>query len=520
MNQFSGEKSDQIKAVLLLVLKLYSLKDRSFKGVIYGMGSNDVDRTYDNLLERNLSNSYTTELTRDYELMRSEETFEKIYCAYNQTILQFFSESKISNVLWELVSERELLIFFQDPRINKNIKKRIFMCAVTNGFIENSDSWSSKVGIILHYWNQKQVYSSGEYRGSFDIILYMGNTRMNYVYDDNTKMVKIYKSSNDDPDLLYLFLLELSEILNKPIEELLKNVEKGSWIINKNKILKTEDGDFKMYDLTIFNPIVYTKCILQVDDDWIRLLDVDGYRIFNIETGLLATEYIPNEKYDFRVFGLNFIDMCKLGSFSQNFRVFYKSRDQCLNCLNDILVSKPKITSLTRRRLGLREDWDERKILEDKEDIIIEDSTSIIEQMMDVEISQESILEMIQETKIEEELSGLLDFIMQTDVIYSMKTTQRIQHTRRIYQNIRNLKYDLIVRNILMDLKINKQMISSASSIFKMPEKRNVIYSMVSYYDRIYQYESQKSPGGILIDINQDFMNKFGLHTSDEEIDV
>lgn len=522
LNVFSGTREDQTKAVLLLILKLFSLRDRNFKGVLYGMGSNDVSRTYDSLLERNLSAGYTTELIKDYELIRSEETFEKIYCAHNQTILSHFSESKISRSLWDDISDRELMIFFQDTRISKSIKKRVFMCAVTNGFIQNSDEWSSRVGIILHYWHLKQSYIQGKYQGSFDITLYTGKSKLNYYFDSDSNRTTIQKVNLEDPDQLFLFFKELAELLDTSVEDLVKNCEPGNWAIVKDKILHVIDGGFRMDEIDQINPILYTQSTLEVDNDWTRLVDSDGYRIFSVETGLLSSEYEPQIDYDFKVFGLSFVSICKIGAFNQNFKVFYKTREGCLEILDDMIVPKPVILEITRSRLGLKENWGTKDKEEDKEEeIIIEDSTDIISKLMDVEVTSETVLKMLEENKGEDDLDMILSFIAKTDVIYSMKTSQRVQHTRKIYGVVKNLKYDLIVRQLLLDMRVNKQLIKSIQGLFVSDLKVFMMYSLISFYDRLYQNNNQSSPGGLTLDVSQDFLNKFELNkTDDDEIDI
>jgi hypothetical protein len=326
----------------------------------------------------------------------------------------------------------------------------------------------------------------------------------------------------DDPDHLFLFFKELSEILNVSIDDLIKGCPSGNWVVQKDKVLKISEGGFKMEEMEQINPILYTKCSLIVDDSWTKLEDEDGYRVFSVETGLLSSEFTPEEKYDFQVFGLSFIKMCKIGGFNQNFKVFYKSRDQCLDLLDNLVVPKPSILEITRTRLGLRENWGIKKQEDSKEDeVIIEDSTDIMSFLMDVEVTSESVLKMLDESKDDPELEKIIEFISKTDVIYSMKTTQRVQHTRKIFSTIKNLKFDLIVRQLLLDMRVNKQLMKSINGLFESDLKTFMIYSLISFYDRLYQNSTQTSPGGLTLDISQDFLVKFGLDkTDDDELDV
>jgi hypothetical protein len=185
-NQFSSDGGDdnRTKSLLMLMLKLFSLRDRKFKGVLFGYGSNDIIRTYETLLERNYSNSLSAELKIDVDTVRRMQSYEKIYCAHNYTILSEFAETKLQDTMWSEISEEELMIFFQDPSINKNIKKRIFMCAISNGYIDNVEDWSVRVGVILHYWHRKQKrLDDGSYVGNFDVTFYMGHQKLNCYFD-------------------------------------------------------------------------------------------------------------------------------------------------------------------------------------------------------------------------------------------------------------------------------------------------------------------------------------------------
>jgi hypothetical protein len=395
------------------------------------------------------------------------------------------------------------------------------MCAVTNGYVDNSEDWSSRVGIILHYWHLKQKLIGGTYNGSFDITLFMGTHKLNCHYDHKVNSYEFQKFNIEDPELLFNFFSELATILDMEIKNILLYVKNGPWMLVDDKIIKTNGDGFMLIEMDQISPISFSGCSLLIDNDWTRLVDSEGYRIFNVETGLLASEYIPNDEYSFRVFGLEFNDICKIGAFNQNFNILYKSRSESLRLLNDLDVNKPFVTEITKKRLNLSGDWNERKIESVVDDITIEDKTDIVSELMNADFTIDDFKELISQPQ-EDDLKDMVDFLINTDIIYSMKTTQKVQHTRKIFSIVSHLKYDLIVRNLLFDMKINKQVITSIGSLIRSKDRSNIMSSLISYYDRVYQTDSLRSPKGIFLDIDYEFIRKFEVYSplTEEEIKI
>jgi hypothetical protein len=512
--QFKASPKDQVKTVLLLILKMFSLKDRSFKGVIFGMGSHDISRTYETLLERNFSNSHSGEMMIQGEFTRSLSMSDKIYCLHNHSILSKFSESKEDAPnIWSTISDRELTIFFHDPSINVNIKKRIFMVAVSQGFIVNADTWSGKVGLILHYWIKKQKYQNGRYFGDFILILVMGKQKLSCSFNQRSQTYSFSKTGITDPITLYDFITEFRHILDIDESIISRNSGLGPWMIVDNKILKTNGDGFRIDEVSFIEDITFSFAELRCDFDWTRLVDESGYRMYNIETGLLSTNYIIDEKYDFRVFGLSFREMCKIGSFNQNFNVQYKSRDDILNSLVDLEVDRPEVTDITKKKFLLPDDWSLRVEENFDEDIILEDQTDPMLALMNFTPT----IDMLPNPE-ESNLQEYLNFLGGTDAIFSMKTTQRIHNARKLFCLVRNLKYDMITRLVLVDNRINKLAIISAGNIITNGNKKFILYSLLSFHDRVYRVSGQKTPDGVFLDIYGPMISKFSLKMRDEEV--
>jgi len=515
--QFSGDESQQTKSILLLMLKLYSLRDKSFKGVIYGFGSTEITKSYSTLLERNFSNSMTAEFKSDESYVRIARSFEQIYCAHNYTILSEFSETKINYNMWSEIEKDDLTIFFQDPTINKTIKKRIFMCAVTNGFVNNSEEWSNKVGIILHYWHKKQKLIEGVYSGNFDITLFMGSNKLNCFYSQYKDEYSFIKSGIDDPIVLKDFFDELSKIIEIPLVTILAKVKNGKWSIIDNKILQVQSGGFLIQEKDQLDYIAFDQTRLEVDAEWTRLVDTGGYRVYNTETGLLSCFYdIPDEK-DFRVFGLSFKKMMKLGAFNQNFNVLFVSKSDCLNLLDDLEVERPKISDITKRRLIWTSNWDTAREEKLSNDIVIEDTTeSFINDLINQDFSRDEYKDILPNISQQTKFDDIIQFLLETDVIFSMKTTQRIQHYRRVFLIVKNLKYDLICSQITSNLKVSNPLIKAMKRLIKDEYKLHLEWSLVSLYDRTYQSEGSRSPEDLVLNINRDFLKRYQIISDDD----
>jgi hypothetical protein len=519
MSQFSGEHRDKIKSVLLLILKLYSLKDKNFKGVIYGYGSGDIYRSYLSLMERNYTSSMSGESTSESTLSRIMRSYEKIYFAHNHTILTEFTEEKVSSNMWEDLSEEEISVFFQDTSVPKTIKKRVFMCAVANKFIKNAEEWSNHVGIILHSWHRKQhLNENGKYMGPCDLTLFMGSKRMNCRYNDKMDRYYLSKNNLNDPTLIKEFLSELSSVLDMTPESLSRKAVKGKWMIVEDKVLLTVGDGFDIREMEIPPTIDFNNCTMVIERDWTRLMS-DGRRILNIETGLLACTFQPKEEYDFRVFGLKLSRICELRAFDQNFNVGFGSKKSSLDALDDLRVSRPMISGITKRRLPFTKDWSDKADDDLAGDVTIEDTTDrFMDSLINQDFSSDDYKELLKTGQSgDERLEEFVSYLLNTDVVYSMRTTQRIQHSRKIFLIISNLKYDLICHQINPGLRVNTHLIKVVKKLFDGLESQYIEYSLVSLYDRIHPTDGTKSPSSLKFDVDKRFIEKFGLEAEDED---
>jgi len=502
--------------VLLLILKLFSLRDRSFKGVIFGPGSQDIIQTFNILEEQNTTSSMRAKRNFEVNLIkRNYDSYEKIYMAHNHLICSMLNHVNSKVDPWSKISEEEINTLLQDNSLNRKIKKRIFMCALDRGFMSNVEAWSGKVGIIMHSWTKRQVFKEGKYYGDFEIVMFLGKNRLVIEFESRFNHYRLYKNDFDDPELLFSMMQEFCDLLEVSMDSVITKTRRGGWIIVDDKILQTRGmNGFELLKITVMDTLMYYRCYIEVDIDRTVLMS-EGRRILSLDTGLLTTYAIPTEEMDFVAFNMSFMKSCKLGIFNQDFNVLYKTREECLDVMDDIHVMKPKVTQQTIDRLRLR-NWEDIRSEEGIKDIIIEDMTDYIHGLMSVELDD------IKAELTGDLISDMLTHIERTDLVSSTLTTQRIQNTRKILWNFVNLKHNLICHQLLNDMRISKGTIQTISSFIQNGARKSIMFSLISLYDRTYQHEGQLSPRSMSVNINQDFLYKFKIKTPDEmdEIEI
>lgn len=515
-SHFSGNDEEKTTGVLLLLLKLFSLKDKSFKGVIYGSGSYDVRDTYRTLSERNLYSDSTTDVYYTNRTSVNQIHFyNKIYLAYNQHLLSLFSKDVPKSYLWTTIDDDELSIFFQDKSINVSLKKRILMSATSCGKLQNVEDWSGRSQVILHFWKKRQVFNERNlsYRGDFILILFSGNKQLVVDYHENQNLFELFKTNLDEGEILFEFIKEVSGLIDRSVEDITKHTYVGDWELLEDKIVKSLTRGFQIRELHVKEPNIILQPKLSTVDDRIILTSYEGTRLYTMDVGLIEVRGEVSSEFDFKVFGLKFSSILSLDAFSVSFNVLYLSKERTLAALEDIEVNPPEITQETKSKLKLY-NWEYITNRKDDESTIEIQETNLYEGLLDINES-EFDLSFIEE---KDESSYLVDFIMGTDLMNTMRTTQKIAQYRRVFNIIKTMKYDLICHHVLSEMRINSSIISSISKTLSGKNKKFVLYSVISFYDRMYGQGGYNSPIGIILCLNQDFCYKFRLN--DEIMDI
>jgi len=480
MNQFSGEEKDKLKAVLLLILKLFSLRDRTLKGVVFGMSSNDLFKTFDTLIELNSSIGYRTQISLDGESHQiGHISYEPIYLAHNHQILSNFSNDSNITLMWDKIDDRVFDIFLTDNNINRNTKKRVFMCLASIGRLYDIESWTKRTGIILHHWIVRQKFD-GSYSGDYKVVFYSGLEQM--VFESYRDSIFIKKTENlIDPERIWSFISEFLDVMSLDWSDVERKLGRGNYHKVDLRINRSINNmGFNIGLIRVSENISFDDCELDVDDKRTTLVSSYESKLFSVETGLINTFATCEDEDDFEVFGMRFKHFCEMGIFNQNFSLLFKERSFYIQFLTDLRVDKPFISTETINKLSLR-DWDKIKVEEEKESFGLDDFSSFMTELIDFPV--EKLPAMNEQEKMED----MIDFLVGADVVNSMQTAHKIQHTRRIFKICQNVKYDIISYQFLLELKLNAKIIRTLSKIL-LNYKKEVLFSLISLYDRLNLY--------------------------------
>lgn len=522
LEQFSGEKIDKIKSLIMLLLKLYSLKDRVLKAIVFGPSTSDVRETYLSLVERNTTYSLTHMTSmEDPEVPLYRKSYDDIFLDYNYFVLKALHNLPNENVFDDL-SEIEINHMMMDPSIGKKTKKRLFMVLMSLGKIKEVELWSSMTGVILHYWDVRQKYvpSLDKWTGNLDLLLFRGNYRFRIRYNEAFETYSLYKSAFEEPELLFDFLLEISDILKLDINEIVSHVSKGDWIQKDNKVLFSPDNGFHMETMHLPSPIHFEQTSIIIDDSVTTLKDKDNRKIFSVPTGLLNTACSETKNSDFRCYGLSFHKLVKHGCFVRNLDLEYKSIDVIRDLVDDLHVMKPKITIQTQTRLKLRNDWDIRDLKADEED---NNTLEVLREEKQFSLVDDILL--LDDDDYEElskditwDTDEMMDFIKEfceTDLFNNFQTTLDIQFPKMTLRTIQNLKYDCISSLVTTSGGVNRSTMENISLLLD-DGRMDVLYSLISRYDRLYATSGIDSPDQIIIRLDH-HLYKIGATPSSRE---
>ena len=513
LDQFKGDTSDKTKHLLLLILKLYSLRDRTFKGILYGPGSNDVSLSYRLLWEHNYSLSHRSDVNTNERIAYKREVYEDIFVAYNHEILKTLANSKCKSP-WDRLNRNDLDYMMMDPSINKNTKKRILMVALSKGCVDNIEGWTKKTDMILHTWNIRQYYNKGIWKGAYNVTLFCGSNKMNFSYNENVKELFISKTDFDDPSLLYSFFKEFKSLMDFEDTEF-KKCKPGNWIIKDNKILKVEIGDFQFYDFREMDEVNLMESSLIITPEKILLNDKYGYKIYQVDTGLIPAVGKITDDEDFSFMGITFNKLLEMSVFRYNFHALYLDKEDALNMIDNLNCDKPLVSKQTIERLNLR-NWEHKIESKSESKTEMEDVSHFLDSMIEYDMTEINIT-------ITPEEDDLFSTLIDTDLVKSLLTASRIHFPRKMFMTVMNLKYDLICHQLLSEMKINKTNLHAILKLFHDSDNlRFIMYSLISLYDRTYENDGQKSPGQVVICVNSNFTKKFSIddNSSDEITDI
>jgi hypothetical protein len=514
MNQFPGDKDQKTKSLLTLLMKLFSLRNRNMKGILFGNSTNDIQSSYDVLSRFNAYSDYTSDLVMDPIKLITQETYNDIFLAHNIHIMRILNKSKTT--IWDQIDDDMITMFLLDPAFNRNIKKRILMCLLDSNQIIDLAEWTRKTNLIIHCWKKKQRFNYGKYTGPYDLVLMKGNKKMEFISTGGTSgSLTIIKSENlHDPKEIMDFLEEWMSIFETTVDDLLNESHEGKWIIQDDKVLKSDRG-FNILDGVIDASIMDEEFTLISDGKHNRLVDSCGRTVYSQRTGLLAINGTTTLNYqDFTFHQVKLSRIMELGAMRANYSVMASSRKKICDCLDDLFIEEPEIFETTRDRLGLSMDWLIKKHNDDEKEILtISRASDTISRLMDVD--QKDLKEAFENFDDPTE-QFLVDLAKNEDLISTLTTNVEFFNMREILDTLINLKYNMIVRMLTQDItQINREMMGMCYSYFK---QRPLQLSLISVYDQNSLKPGDLSPSGATLSVFGPFIEKFNLQNSSSRI--
>lgn len=511
-DQFSGQMRDKIKSLLMLIMKLHNLKDRTIKAILYGQNSRQIRDTVQELNTNNMYSGLTTNISEIGEFKNFERIdYDELYWWHNYVMLCI--ESKV-NINWKEIifnSTIKFDIFMMDPTVSINTKKRVLMLLLASGRISDVESWSEQTDTLMHYWEVPQIRNhQGEYSGNFILYVFKGKHIAKLSYNESGDKYSIVLNSNLSPEELYRYIEEFCRITHIDMKDLWDKLPNGEWILENKQIFRYRKGKMIKMESVLFFEFPLIGDIL-IEDNMVNLNDPQGNKIMGIPIGLIPTSYINRNSFeDFPIFNTKMTYINKLGAFSSHFHVLYHPQNELLECLDDLECIRPNVSPLTKERLNLRDGWATYDLEEYQREINSE--VSINDQTWYnnlISLEPEEIKEVMQ--NMDDEYSYLKDFyeeLKSQGLFQTFYTRVEVVRTKELYYRIKDLKYSLIGSQFLSEMKINRATVRHIASTYKNP---NITHAMVAIYDRTYTHKDMRSPENVIFMINENIEDKFNL---------
>lgn len=510
IDQFHGDTLDKTKSMIMLLLKLHNLKDRTIKAILFGQNTRDIRETIEILQSYNYYSGIIMGSESKKELRKPVKVdYDRIYWLHNYAILSSLAHDE--NWFQKFFSDPINFDAFQmDPTISINTKKRLMILLCASNRITSYEDWSKSTDTILHYWDIPQTYIEGRWMGDFMVTVFRGYETVRI--RSQSRRIFIYINKHIEPERLHEMVMHACGILNMSEEDLWNNVDKGDWMVQEKRIFQVSNftgfkiikSDIVKDDLSIFSKI-------EVNEEFTTLMDDSGNQLMRVKTGLLSTvhhEDVP----DFEIFHMKFSNISYMRAFSSNFNVLYKDSRDLIKYIDDLVVEKPEISEITKIRLKLDEKWSIYNLDEEEaklEEVTMTDQT--MEEYFESLITFEPEDISNEESKMIQDFGYIDDFIISFNkegLFTTFETVSEMIRTRQIFRNIKRLKYSIIASQLLFELRINSSTITMLNRIFK---NEYITYVLVAIYDETYKTRDTISPESSMIKINDEFVKKFDL---------
>jgi hypothetical protein len=395
-----------------------------------------------------------------------------------------------------------------------------------HGQLDDYKIWTQQTHSVMHYWLKRQSKdNSGSYRGNFRLLLQCGYNKM--IVGKNYNRYYIQMAETKNPNINHELLSRACELVQIPIIEFSNLLRKGRFFISHNVILPIIDPigvDIELIPLQdISIDVGLSKWETEKDGVFLTLYDTDGYQIMKTPVGLLPTDYIPlNDEFDdFMYEGMSIIQLSNLRIFSMDFDFANLPRSEMINILNDIDVNRPKISDVTKTRLKglISPDWEIKNEIDYFDDVDEKYSDeSIMELLTSGDFTQNEMDELNMSFIISEKDPIYDDFLavgFDWELINNLPTVKAMYQPQKILNRFLYCKYHFISRSCLDPIHLSKE---SIKTIYKQTGSKNLIYSLVYLYDKLFTNRSTPSPSYMGLEVYKEFLIKFNINQEEFNI--
>jgi len=520
LENFQGNKTQRIKMLLLILMRIMSYSNKPMKAVIYGPSSRAYDQSYLTLIQQNLFHNYTsTTLIMNQSLESNPRIYDKLYYYFNIFCLSLYINKPIRLDFSDLPLER----YLRDNVIMQSSKKRIMMMLMYEGLLDNYRAWTMETKTIMHYWLQRQYMDKdGQYRGNFKLLVQLGDNKLILSKNYNNYIIKMSETKN--PMVNFDLLKSACELVQISMDELKSKMQRGRFLILTDMIQPIMDPngvDIIIDDIADIHIDVGSIYVREEKDEskCMVLDDTDGHQIMKTPLGLMVTDYIPfdGEFEEFFLNGISIYSLSKIRIFSSEFDFADVNPDVLVEILDDLDVKRPKISDITKERLAglISNDWEVKGMVDyfdDAEDKYTDEN--IMGLLMNTELTADDIKELI-DLPERDIYDDFMDPNTNWDLINNLPTIRAKFQPQKILDRVLFCKYHFIARSCMDPRSLSK---SSIKAIYKQTGNLNIVYSLVYLYDRLYTMSSNPSPSMIDVSIRSKFSAKFKLN--DEEFNL
>jgi hypothetical protein len=526
LEQFEGDRSNQIRSLLLIILRLMGYSSRPMKAIIYGPSSKSYDDSFLILRQQNYYHDLTSNQSRsEYMSENLTRLTDKLCFAFNYFILSCYNK-KVPVDVSKLLNDDEISAFFLDNSSPISAHKKILMMLIYHGLIEDVTKWSEKTKTIFHYWERRGNVVNGKYDLNYSLKIQLGKVIMLVKSNPYTKNIRIYINNAENPQYLFELLEAAIELSGMMKDDFLKWIDRGTFLITSSLVIPSILNTGYKFTVMQMGPIIYGTSYISVSNGFYILSDEYNNIIMRTIEGLLHTNYKPKDEEiprDINIQGISLKKLSKLRPFNIHFSIDHiphkelcdllKTGDEAT--LDDLKVDPPFVSKITNIRL--KTEFKEKEIKSEFSDIFIEDDITRVTEDEKIDSSDVDLIESILNTDFSNILDQMdlsasnyhdvwIDPTIDLNILKTMSRQRISYQPRMILERILNIKYQIITRMVTNINLLNKK---TMQVIYKSTNNLNIYYSLVYSYDTQFSDKDTPSPFGCEMVVDSTFEQRY-----------